>query len=160
MRERITVAMSIGAMVLLVALSFAFARVQNPGAQASAVAVEPFGDHAVTEPAPTPTPADPGLHAQESAVPADSARGREVFRARGCERCHSVAGTGSPRFPLDGVGARRTAAELLAWTIAEPAVRDSLSPSAVRAKRRYEGMAEADMQALIRYMAALRQDGR
>lgn len=155
MRERISIAMTVGAMVLLVALSLAFARIQNPGAGAVAAAGEPVADDVVPT-APEPPPAHPVGPEPVAEAPADSARGREVFRALGCERCHSVAGTGSPRYPLDGVGARRTAAELLAWTVAEPAVRDSLSPSAVRAKRRYEDVPEADMEALVRYMATLR----
>lgn len=155
MRERISIAMTVGAMVLLVALSLAFARIQNPGAGAVAVAEAPVADDVVPT-VPEPPPTDPAVPAPMADVPGDSARGREVFRALGCERCHSVAGTGSPRYPLDGVGARRSSAELLAWTVAEPAVRDSLSPSAVRAKRRYEDVPQADMDALVRYMASLR----
>ena len=34
-----------------------------------------------------------------------------------CARCHSIAGKGNPRRPLDGVGARRNAAELRDWNI-------------------------------------------
>jgi hypothetical protein len=44
-----------------------------------------------------------------------------------------------------GVGSRRTLEALFDWTVATPAVQDSLSPSAVRAKRRYEQIPEADM---------------
>jgi hypothetical protein len=68
-----------------------------------------------------------------------------------------VQGVGSPRFPLDGVGARRTPDELYAWTVGGPTVQDSLSPSALRAKRRYEQVPEEDMRALIAWMRLLQQ---
>jgi cytochrome c peroxidase len=85
----------------------------------------------------------------------DSLAGLRVFSAQGCERCHSVQGVGSPRFPLDGVGSRRNLDELRAWTLGSPAVQDSLSPSAVRAKRSYEQIPAEEMRVLLAYLAAL-----
>jgi cytochrome c2 len=146
MRERIAIAISILAVAVLTALSVAFAMHQNPAPTAP---VDVAGD-AAGEPAVAPTP---GRDDQQQG----SAAGYEVFRNRGCERCHSVQGVGSRRFPLDGVGSRRTAGELRAWTVASAAVQDSLSPSASRAKRRYEELPEEEMRLLLEWMGSLLQ---
>lgn len=46
-------------------------------------------------------------------LPGDAARGRVLFRARGCAGCHIVSGEGTPRGPeLTAAGARRNAAHL------------------------------------------------
>jgi cytochrome c5 len=166
MRERIAVAISVLATVMLAGLAVLFASVQTRAQQDFATPPQPApaaATDALLEPVDPEPPAAPvqppeplaGLqHPLPQAAP-DSARGRAVFVAQGCERCHSVERRGSPRFPLDGVGSRRTLTELRDWTIATPAVQDSLSASAVRAKRRYEHIPVEDMQALLRYMALL-----
>jgi mono/diheme cytochrome c family protein len=132
-RERISITVSALAVVLLVALAVVFARSQNP-------------PPAQTMPAP------------EAA--ADSARGRAVFLANNCARCHAVAGEGNERNPLDGVGSRRTAARLRAWTVGAAALADSLPPSAYRAKQAFQQIPPADLDALVVYLSSLKQPGR
>lgn len=92
---------------------------------------------------------------QESVRRSSVDRGRNVYEASGCSLCHEVAGRGNPRNPLDGVGARRDRAGLRAWIVAEAAVADSLSPSALRRKRSYGSLPEEDLEALIDYLASL-----
>jgi mono/diheme cytochrome c family protein len=133
MRERIAIAISILTVALLVTLSALFAVRQD------------------RELAAASPPAETGT----AGVAADSARGRAVYLAQRCARCHSVDGAGSRRSPLDGVGARRTRAELLAWTVADAVVEDSLSPSAARAKRRYRHLPDEDIRVLITYLERL-----
>jgi cytochrome c5 len=149
MRKRIAIGLSVLAVGVLVALSVLFAAQQNPadGARVEAATM--------TDTAPGIVPPVAAPHRQAPRQDNDSVAGLRVFRAQGCERCHSVQGVGSPRFPLDGVGSRRDREELRAWTVGASAVQDSLSPSAVRAKRRYEQIPAADMRALIVYLAAL-----
>jgi len=38
--------------------------------------------------------------------------GKQLFEKYGCSACHSVAGQGNTSFALDGIGSRRTGAEL------------------------------------------------
>jgi mono/diheme cytochrome c family protein len=38
--------------------------------------------------------------------------GKQLFESYGCSACHSVAGVGNTSSALDGVGSKRTAAEL------------------------------------------------
>lgn len=88
--------------------------------------------------------------------PALVARGRAVYEDQACSRCHSVEGRGNPRAPLDGVGARLTPEALRDWVTAASGVRGSLSRSAQRAKDAFKRLPEADLDALVTYLASLR----
>ena len=138
MRERIARAVATLFVTALLALSVVFARAQDPERASPAVAPSP------AEGAQPPRPESP-----------DTARGRLVYEERGCARCHSVLGVGSTRNPLDGVGSRRTPAELLAWTVGDEALADSLSPSAWRAKQAHREIAPEDLEALVAWLSGL-----
>jgi mono/diheme cytochrome c family protein len=128
MRERIARAVATLFVTVLLALSVVFARAQDPeGASAQ-----------------LPHPDSP-----------DTARGRLVYEERGCARCHSVLGVGSTQNPLDGVGSRRAPAELLAWTVGDEILADSLSPSTWRAKQAHREIAPEDLEALVAWLSGL-----
>ena len=48
-------------------------------------------------------------HAQDAAL---VKKGQEVYAAQKCSVCHSIAGKGSKTNPLDGVGAKLSAADI------------------------------------------------
>jgi mono/diheme cytochrome c family protein len=84
-------------------------------------------------------------------------RGRGLFADLGCARCHSVAGEGNPRSPLDGIGARRTADDIRARIVAAPTVRNEIPASAGRAKQNLsEAMSSSDLDALAAFLSTLR----
>jgi mono/diheme cytochrome c family protein len=143
MRERFAMGVSLLAVVTLIGLAVWFARAQNPSIPVADVALPDAVD----------TPALP--EGAPSAPAADSVRGHAVYLARGCAGCHSVAGEGNPRNPLDGVGARRTAAELRDWTVGAEVLADSLPPSAFRAKQAFQRIEPEDLAALIQYLVSL-----
>jgi mono/diheme cytochrome c family protein len=126
------IALLSGALVLL--LSAAFAAVLNPESVDTAAAP---------------------LTASAGAGSAQKSSGRKVFEAQGCMQCHSIAGEGSPRSPLDGVGSRLPLNEIRQFVIADPEVEDDLSPRVVKAKRVYAGLPADDLQALVDYLATL-----
>lgn len=76
-------------------------------------------------------------------------RGREVYVEQRCAGCHQIAGRGSPRFPLDGVGARLGREEIRMWIEdpqrARPGVR----------KPSYDLRAD-DLDGLVTYLEHLR----
>jgi len=144
MRERFARALAVSTLALLVVAAVAFARGQNPEAPARAPTSESAGPN---DPAETPV--------AEARQVADSIRGRGVFEEQGCTRCHSAAGIGSPRLPLDDVGARRTPESLRAWTTGDPALADSLAPSTLRRKQGY-ALTDADLAALVAFLASLK----
>lgn len=133
MRERwaITLALLSGALVVL--MSAAFAAMQNP-AKPAAVAAEQAADRAA----------------------ARIAAGRRVFEAQDCMRCHSVAGEGSPRSPLDGIAAERSREELRAFAIGDDSIKDALSPRTLAAKRSFQSLPAEETEALADYLASLK----
>jgi mono/diheme cytochrome c family protein len=90
-----------------------------------------------------------------TADPEQVARGRALFESEGCQRCHSVAGVGSPRSPLDGVAAELTAAELRDWMVGDPAVADGLSSRALSAKQAYQDLPAEQIADLVAYLETL-----
>ena len=75
------------------------------------------------------------------------ARGRDVYEAQRCSRCHSMGREGNTRHPLDGVDARLTEREIRTW-IVEP---EKMNPRV--AKRGYD-LPAADLDALVAYLRA------
>lgn len=81
--------------------------------------------------------------------------GCALFEEQGCMRCHSIAGRGSPRNPLDGVGARMGRRELREWITGNGEARQQLSPGVREAKRRYTELPVNHLDALVNYLASL-----
>ena len=135
MRERLARGVAFLAAALLVLLALAFARVQNPAPRA------------------------PGAGA--AAVPADMRRvlveaGRAVYQAQGCARCHSIAGSGNPRYPLDGVGARLGSADLRDRIVGAGELEHRLPAGVLRAKQAYRKLPRRDLDALVAFLETLR----
>ena len=84
------------------------------------------------------------------------AAGEKVFAEQKCSLCHSVAGKGNAKGPLDEVGGKLTADEIRAWLV------DAKSMTAkTRAARKPEMKAYAlpkdDVDALVAYLSAMRK---
>ena len=115
-------------------------------------------------PAQPPTATSVPVESQESplappvapAAQARMQRGREVFEEQRCSSCHSIAGTGNPRNPLDGIGARLRVEEYRPWITGTGFAADLLAPSVAKRKQRYLSIPPEDQDALIEYLASLR----
>lgn len=77
-----------------------------------------------------------------------------MFREQGCTSCHAVGGAGNPRHALDGVGARLNREELRAWTTGTGVAAERLSAMVLRRKQRYQELPDAELSALLDYLAA------
>ncbi len=86
--------------------------------------------------------------------PAQSVTGARLFLEQGCANCHAIGGAGNPRYPLDGVAARRDRAELEAWIGGTGVAAGQLAGSVVRRKERYRELPAEDMAALLDYLQA------
>ena len=85
------------------------------------------------------------------------ARGQEVYNAQKCQVCHAVAGKGSKTNPLDGVGAKLSAADIRRW-ITHP---DEMTAKVKSTKKppmpaKYSGLPAADLDALVAYLQSLK----
>ncbi len=88
------------------------------------------------------------------------AAGRESFKSLGCSTCHSIAGAGNPRHPLDEVGSRWTAEQLRAWITGTGFAAERLPATTVARKQRYTSIPPEQMDAIIAFLSALKADQR
>jgi len=169
MRERIAIGVCLLVLTVLVALSYLFAVRHNPDAAAAAVPVSgadvapttgapamPVETTPLREPGratidPTPIPGVAGAEAE---------RGRALFVQHGCATCHSIAGAGNPRNPLDGVGSRRDAEAMRDWILGTGAAAGQLPVTVRRRKERFQQLPAEDLNALVAYMASLKTGNR
>jgi mono/diheme cytochrome c family protein len=151
MREKIAKAVIVLTVSLLAALSFIFALLHNPDA--------PSADRDRAE---RPVPSFPIL--ESSPIETDPSKanailaGRDVYGREGCATCHSIAGAGNPRSPLDGAGDRWEPDELESWTTGRGFAAELLPGGIVRRKQRYGSMPEEDLKALVAYLATLESE--
>jgi mono/diheme cytochrome c family protein len=85
------------------------------------------------------------------------AQGQQVFEAQKCSLCHSVAGKGNAKGPLDGVGTKYSAADLKLW-ITSP-VDMAKKHNAIRKPpmKSFASLAAADLDALVAYLQTLKK---
>ncbi|MCF6282652.1 MAG: cytochrome c [Candidatus Polarisedimenticolaceae bacterium] len=135
------IALLTGQLVLL--LSIAFAVIQNPGETSDTT--ESRGQA-------------PPLERLESITldPERIEAGRQIYKRQSCARCHSIAGEGNSRNPLDDVSVKSTAEELRDWITGADALQGVLPAHVFRLKQRYSALPGDDLDALIIYMQSLR----
>lgn len=133
------IALFTGLLVLLLAITFAL--LQNPR---EIPATTPGRQQASPIPPPASSTPDP----QRIAI------GRRVYQQQSCARCHSIAAEGNPRNPLDGVGSRRSNAELRDWIIGAEALQGEIPPRAFQLKQVYRELPSDELDALVIYLQA------
>jgi mono/diheme cytochrome c family protein len=143
MREKLArfIALLTGQLVLLLAIAFAV--IQNPSENPDATESR--------KPAP-PSSCIKSIVPDPGHIDA----GNQIYQQQLCARCHSIAGEGNPRNPLDGVGARRTADELRDWIIGADVLQGTLPERAFTVKQAYGELSGGDLDALVTYMQSLR----
>jgi mono/diheme cytochrome c family protein len=87
----------------------------------------------------------------------DAKHGEQVYAAQKCSVCHSIAGKGGKASPLDGVGAKLSAADLRQW-IVEPVAMAKKTGSTKKPPmpKKYDTLPAADIDALVAYMQTLK----
>lgn len=91
--------------------------------------------------------ASPTYSGEDSMAP-----GKQVYRENRCSMCHSIAGEGSPRSPLDGVGSRLTEEEIRNWIVAPQTMQADVRKPA------YDDLSDESLEALVSYMMSLKED--
>jgi len=84
-------------------------------------------------------------------------KGEQVYAAQKCSICHSIAGKGGKASPLDGVGAKFSAADIRQW-IVEPVAMAKKSSSTKKPPmpKKYDKLPAADLDGLVAYMQSLK----
>ena len=84
------------------------------------------------------------------------ARGAQVYADQKCALCHSVAGKGNAKGPLDEVGTKYSAADLKAWIVDAKGM-TAKTHSARKPDMKNYTLPDADVDALVAYMATLKK---
>jgi len=87
----------------------------------------------------------------------DAKKGQAVYTAQKCQTCHSVAGVGSKKNPLDGVGTKLSAEDIRQW-ITHPVEMAAKAKSTKKPvmQAKYGKLSAGDLDALVAYMQSLK----
>ena len=88
---------------------------------------------------------------------AAAAQGQKVYEAQKCSLCHSVAGKGNAKGPLDGVGSKYTAAELKQWLVNPTEMAKKHNAVRKPPMKSFASLAAADVDALVAYLQTLKK---
>jgi mono/diheme cytochrome c family protein len=84
-------------------------------------------------------------------------KGEQLYGAQKCMICHAIAGKGNKNNPLDGVGAKLSAADIREW-IVNPVEMTAKTKSTKKPPMpaKYSKLAAAEIDALVAYMQSLK----
>jgi mono/diheme cytochrome c family protein len=77
--------------------------------------------------------------------------GKEVYAAQKCAMCHSIAGKGNAKSPLDGVGSKLKADEIKKW------VKTPKEMKADAKMKAYPNLADKDLEDLTAFLLTLKK---
>jgi mono/diheme cytochrome c family protein len=80
--------------------------------------------------------------------------GAKVYAAQKCSICHSIAGVGNKKLPLDSVGATLTADQIREW-IVNPMEAAKKAQSTAKPPMKAYKMSQGDLDALVAYLKSL-----
>ena len=84
-------------------------------------------------------------------------KGEQVYAAQKCSICHAIAGKGSKTNPLDGIGAKLSAADIRAWIVTPiEAAAKAKSTKKPPMPAKYGALPAADLDGLVAYMQSLK----
>lgn len=97
------------------------------------------------------------LATADAAFAQDPARGAKVYTDQKCGVCHSVAGKGNTKGPLDDVGGRLTAADIREWMINPAAMTAKTKAARKPPMRAYPNLPKQELDDLTAYMLSLKK---
>lgn len=91
-----------------------------------------------------------------SVASAQADKGAQVFAAQKCSMCHAVAGKGNAKGPLDGVGAKYSAADLKEWIVNAKVMMEKTKATRKPAMKDFSTLPAADVDNLVAYLRTLK----
>ena len=83
--------------------------------------------------------------------------GQKLYADQKCSVCHSVAGKGNAKGPLDNVGAKLSEEEIRQWLIAPRVMAEKTKSTRKPVMPEYTKLAKDDLDALIAYLRSLKK---
>ena len=84
-------------------------------------------------------------------------RGKQVYAEQKCKLCHSIAGEGNAKGPLDGVGGKLTPADIKEWMIHPKEMTAKTKAERKPYMKAYPNLPAADLDAVVAYMESLKK---
>ena len=84
-------------------------------------------------------------------------RGMKVFADSKCSMCHSVAGKGNAKGPLDDVGTKLVAADIRGWLTHPEEMRKKASSDRKPMMKAFSTLSKDDLDALVAYLQTLKK---
>lgn len=97
-----------------------------------------------------------GIAATAAAQDAKVALGEKVYTEQRCAVCHSIAGKGNKKGPLEGVGSRLKAEEVREWMVDAKAMTVKTKSPRKPEMRSYK-LPPEELDALVAYMMTLKK---
>jgi mono/diheme cytochrome c family protein len=95
-----------------------------------------------------------------ASLPADAqdlkAKGEKLFIDQKCSLCHSVAGKGNVKGPLDDVGTKLPAADIRSW-IADAKAMTAKTGATRKPEMKQFALEKDDVDALVAYLTTLKK---
>ena len=83
-------------------------------------------------------------------------KGQQVYDAKKCSMCHSVAGKGNPKGSLDHVGAKWTADEIRQWIVNWKEMATKYQATRKPPMTDFSKLPKGDVDALVAYLQTLK----
>ncbi len=84
------------------------------------------------------------------------AKGEKLFVDQKCTLCHSIAGKGNSKGPLDGVGSKDSEADIRAWITDAPGMTAKTGATRKPAMKQFT-LDKGDVDALVAYLGSLKK---
>jgi mono/diheme cytochrome c family protein len=84
-------------------------------------------------------------------------RGQKLYVDQKCSVCHSIAGKGNAKGPLDSAGSKLTEEEIRQWLIAPRVMAEKTKSTRKPLMPEYTKLAKEDLDALIGYLRTLKK---
>ena len=88
-------------------------------------------------------------------VAAQEHPGAKVYAAQKCSICHSIAGVGNKKLPLDGVGTKLTEDQIREWILTPAEAAKKAASTAKPPMKAYTALPKPDLDALVGYLKSL-----
>jgi mono/diheme cytochrome c family protein len=83
-------------------------------------------------------------------------RAQKVYAEKKCANCHSIAGKGNKKGPLDGVGSKLSEAEVREWMV-NPVEMTKKTKSTRKPPMKASTYTPEDLDAIVAYMMSLKK---
>jgi mono/diheme cytochrome c family protein len=97
------------------------------------------------------------LFAAPAYAQGDAKLGQKLYVEQKCGMCHSIAGKGNAKGPLDDVGSRLSADEIRQWIVDAPAMTAKAKATRKPFMKAYSTLTKEQVDALVAYLQTLKK---